>query len=387
MRLSAANGRGQVRRRVAAALLVLLGLSGCAGRPVGMLELVSAPQGATKVDILAVTTRAPTDQPGLIFGGERADIMSFANIVVSAPPDRQPGTMQWPRSRPGDSARDFVATSATALTEAELSAWFKRVAGKKRRVFVFVHGFNTRFDTAVLRFAQLAHDTDAQAAPVLFSWPSSGRILDYAGDQDSATFSRSDLAKLLRIAAQSPDTGEITVLAHSMGAWVAVEAIRQLALRNGGVPAKIRNLVLASPDLDIDVFRSQIQDMGPRRPQITLFVSNTDRALALSRFVAGGRTRLGAIDLTSEDYVKRLGDLPGVTVLDLSALQSGDRLNHDLYAQSPLIVRLIGDRLIQGQVITDSDVGAPLAAASGLGQAAGLVVSAPVMIFEAGRGQ
>lgn len=362
-------------------------LAGCAGRPVGMLELVSAPPGASEVDLLAVTTRAPTDEPGLVFGAERADVMSFANIVVSVPPGRAPGSMQWPSRLPGNPATDFVATSVTALPEVDVTGWFKRAGGRKRRVFVFVHGFNTRFDTAVLRFAQLVHDTDADAAPVLFSWPSSGRILDYAGDQDSATFSRSDLAKLLRIAAQSPQTGEITVLAHSMGAWVAVEAIRQLALQTGGVPPKIRNLVLASPDLDIDVFRSQIEDMGARRPQITLFVANNDRALALSRFVAGGRTRLGGIDLTREDYVKRLGDLPGVTVLDLSALQFGDRVNHDLYAQSPLIVRLIGDRLIQGQVVTDSDIGAPLAAASGFGQAAGLVASAPVLIFEAGAGR
>ena len=28
------------------------------------------------------------------------------------------------------------------------------------------------FDRAVFRFAQLAHDADADAAPVLFSWPS-----------------------------------------------------------------------------------------------------------------------------------------------------------------------------------------------------------------------
>jgi esterase/lipase superfamily enzyme len=366
------------------AAMASLALAGCAGRPEGMLALAEAPGGAKQVDLLAVTTRAPSGQPGLVFGGERADTVSFSNIVVSLPPDRAVGTVQWPSRLPANPATDFVATSITPLSQGNLLSWFKQVGGKKRRVFIFVHGFNTRFDTAVLRFAQLAYDTDADAAPVLFSWPSSGRILDYSADHDSATFSRSDLARLLLVAGTSPNVGEVTILAHSMGAWVAVEAVRQVALENKGVPAKIRNLVLASPDLDIDVFRGQIEDMGPRRPQITLFVSNNDRALALSRFVAGGRTRLGAIDLTREDYQKRLGGLPGVTVLDLSALQSGDRINHDVYAQSPLIVRLIGDRLIQGQVVTDSDVSAPLAAASGLSSAAGLFVAAPVLIFEAG---
>ncbi len=78
---------------------------------------------------------------------------------------------------------------------------------------------------------------------------------------------------------------------------------------------------------------------------------------------------------------EQLGDLDGVTILDLTALKGGDRINHSIYAKSPEVVRLIGERLIEGQVITDTDV-SPI---NTLGNAAGLAATAPIRVFEAGR--
>jgi esterase/lipase superfamily enzyme len=375
------NGRRTLFQWLSAALIGL-GLVACSGHPEGLLATVEAPANADRVDLLAATTRAPSEDPGVLFGGERGPGVSYANIVVSIPPDRAIGTVQWPRSVPGNPATDFVVTSATPLPDSKLLAWFNKPGAKRRRVFVFVHGFNTRFDTAVFRFAQLAHDAEADAEPVLFSWPSRGRLLDYKLDHQNATYSRTDLAHLLRTAAASPSVGEITILAHSMGSWLAVEALRQIALEERSVPAKIKNLVLASPDLDIGVFRRQVEDMGPRRPHVTLFVSQNDRALQLSRLVSGGTTRLGAIDLSRENYQQQLAGLAGVTVLDLSALRGGDRINHSLYAESPAVVRLIGGRLLQGQIMTDSDVSFPVAAGETFGSAASMVIAAPIVIFD-----
>jgi esterase/lipase superfamily enzyme len=348
-----------------------------------MLVPVAPVPGTDRVDMLAATTRARSDEAGVLYTGERGEHVSFSNIVVSIPRDREVGTIQVPRSLPGNPATDFVVTSATPVAKADLPGWFRSAGGRKRRAFVFVHGFNTPFDRAVFRFAQLTHDADADAAPVLFSWPSRGHLLDYSRDFDNASYSRSDLAGLLKAAADSPSINEIVILAHSMGSWPAVEAVRQLALERGGVPRKISNLILASPDLDVGVFRRQVEDIGPRRPRITLFVSQNDRALQLSRFISRGATRLGGIDLTRDEYQRQLAGLADVTVLDLSAINAGDRINHDLYAASPDAVRLIGDRLLQGQVVTDSDVSAPLLAADALGSAASLLITAPIRVFDA----
>lgn len=362
-------------------LMVGLLASGCGGAPQGLLTPVAQAPGTAQVAMLAATTRSPAEDPAVLFTGERGHTVSFASLDVSLPPGREPGTLQWP-SAPADPARSFAVTDVRQLETQDMPAWFKNHTRRARRVFVFVHGFNTSFDRAVFRFAQLAYDSDAQAAPVLFSWPSRGRIFDYKRDTDNASYSRSDLAYLLNVAVDSPEVGEITVLAHSLGSWVAVEAIRQLGLQHHGVPAKIRNLILASPDLDVGVFRRQVEDMGPRRPHITLFVSQTDQALRLSAFLTRGMTRLGAIDPMAEAYAAKLEGLQGVTVLDLSGLRSNDRLNHDLYAQSPEVVRLIGDRLIKGQVITEEDVD-PGSAVEAFGAAAGAVVTAPIRIFQA----
>jgi esterase/lipase superfamily enzyme len=366
-------------------LLVALaaGLSACASTPRGLLEPVAPVPGTDSVNMLAATTRAPSADAGVLFSGERGEGVSFRNIVVSIPRNREVGSIQLPRSVPGNPATDFTVTASTALPKAKLADWFRSTSGRSKRVFVFVHGFNTPFDRAVFRFAQLAHDADADASPVLFSWPSRGYLLDYSRDFDNASYSRSDLADLLGVAAAAPSVREIVILAHSMGSWPAVEAVRQIALKSGGVPRKITNLILASPDLDVGVFRRQIEDMGPKRPQITLFTAQHDRALQVSRFIARGATRLGGIDPTQEEYRNQFAGFSGITVIDLSAINAGDRLNHDLFAASPDAVRLIGDRLLQGQVITDFDVPAPLAAAGAISSAATLLVTAPIRVFDA----
>jgi esterase/lipase superfamily enzyme len=70
-------------------------------------------------------------------------------------------------------------------------------------------------------------------------------------------------------------------------------------------------------------------------------------------------------------------------VVDISAIRAGDRVNHDTYAASPEIVRLIGARLIEGQVITDSEATGASTAVETLGSAAGLLITAPIRIFDA----
>src|SRR5271166_4337947 len=72
----------------AAAGLFALALVGCAGRPTGNLVVVSAPPpaGASTVDMLVATTRAEATQPGVMFSGERAPGLAFAEIAVSIPP-------------------------------------------------------------------------------------------------------------------------------------------------------------------------------------------------------------------------------------------------------------------------------------------------------------
>ena len=344
-----------------------------------MLLTVPVPPPADEIDLLAATIREPSETPGVVFAGGRGEGVSYANIVISMPADRQVGQIQWPSRVPGDPATDIVATEVAALDDVAVRDWFRTRHGASRRVFVYVHGFNTRFDVAVFRLAQFVHDAKIDAAPVLFSWPSRGRLLDFKLDHQNASYARTDLAQLLRTAAQSPAVDEITILAHSMGSWLAMEALRQISLQDGGISPKIDNLILASPELDIGLFRRELQEMGTQRPNVVLFVSRNDRALHLSRLVSGGMTRLGAIDLTDEAYQRQIADIPNLTVVDLTNLRGSDWINHSVYSESPEVVRLIGTRLMQGQVLTDTaDPGLSATA----GNLFGAVLTAPIVILD-----
>ncbi|WP_407065227.1 alpha/beta hydrolase [Ensifer sp. LCM 4579] len=372
-------------------LALILGIAGCGGRPVGVLVPSGSADGASKVDLLVATTRKPSEDPGVLFTGERARQLSLTEIVVSIPPEknRTVGQVQWPKKLPPDPSRDFSTVSVKPIEAgAQSQAWLEGHLPRSRRVLIFVHGFNNRFEDAVYRYAQIVHDSGADVAPVIFTWPSRASIFDYNYDKESTNYSRDALEELLQRASKDPAVGEITLMAHSMGSWLTVEALRQMAIRDGRVAPKITDVILASPDLDVDVFSQQMQAMGKDRPKFTLFVSRDDRALTVSRRISGNIDRLGQIDPTVEPYRSQL-EKAGITVLDLTALKGGDKLNHGKFAESPEVVRLLGNRLIAGQTVTDSDIGlgervgaVALGTAQTVGSAASVAVSTPIMIFD-----
>lgn len=290
--------------------------NGCASRPTQgvLVPVAQAAEGASQVKILAATTRQrSTADAGEMFSGDRAADVSYAAVTVSIPPDnlRKIGEIQWPDSVPGNPSRHFVTVSADYLDKKELSAAVSAATRQtgRRKVLVFVHGFNNRFDDAVYRFAQIAHDAKAPGIPVLFTWPSRGelKLRAYTYDRESANYSRDAFEQLLITLAANPDVKEINVVAHSMGNWLTLESLRGLSIRSGQIGHKIKNVMLIAPDVDVDVFRTQIQRMGTSRPKFSLFVSQDDRALGLSRSIWGGMPRLGEIDPTQEPYLSQLG--------------------------------------------------------------------------------
>jgi esterase/lipase superfamily enzyme len=379
----------------AATVVLTVAVSGCAGRPSGNLVVVpaSAP-GASAVDMLVATTRSDNPvAPGVIFNGERAHGLAFADIVVSIPPDagRKIGDVQWPSTVPGDPAHDFVTLRADRLDLKQAVAAFdgRLRKGSPQHVLLFVHGYNTRFEEAVYRFAQIVHDSGALVVPVLFTWPSRGKLFDYVYDRESATYSRDALEAVIQAMVNDKNVGSISVLAHSMGNFVAVEALRQMTIRNRSLSPKIKDIMLAAPDIDVDVFRRQIAEIeaSDKRPPVTLFVSQDDRALGFSGQLAGGEPRLGAIDPNAEPF-RTILEKARVNVIDLSTIKSDDSLNHGKFATSE-VVRTIGLRLAAGQTLTDAKPtlgerigGVAQGAASTLGKAATLAISAPASIID-----
>jgi esterase/lipase superfamily enzyme len=379
-------------RQTAGCAALLISLAACSGRlDGGLIPVRETAPGASQVDILVATTRRPSEARGQLFSGERDDQLSFADITVSIPPDasRSIGDVQMASSEIGNPATDFVALRTERLDEAQAVKRFheKLARTHKKQVLVFVHGFNTRFGEAVFRLAQIAHDSNLPAAPILFTWPSRGDLFSYTYDRESANFSRDSLERLLQYLQRDPAVGEIDILAHSMGNWVTLEALRQMAIRDKRLAPKIKSVMLAAPDVDIDVFRRQIQAIGENRPPFTLFVSRDDKALIVSRKVWGNIPRVGAIDPDAEPFRSQFV-AERINVVDLTDITTNDSLNHSKFAESPKIVEMIGSRLAAGQNFSDKGglgekvVQATAGAASTVGSAAGLAISAPIAIVD-----
>ena len=205
----------------------------------------------------------------------------------------------------------------------------------RREVFVFVHGFNTNFAEGLYRQAQMSHDFQSTGVSINFAWPSAGRVTAYATDREATLVARDSLQNLLHSLAGSK-AERIVVLGHSMGAMVVMEAMRQIALVDDrAVLAKTDAVVLMAADLDVGVFRAQMQPLAEDEVDVFLFTSSRDTALRLSARLRGSSDRLGTISDTS-----RVADLP-VTVVDLSNYQGEeDVLGHFKVATSPALIAL-----------------------------------------------
>lgn len=328
----------------------------CAGaRPDGgALEVTTVPAlGGAEHELLVAATRERVKTGPAMFNGERTSELDFADLSISVPLGHKTGNIEWPSPLPGDPKTQFVARSLAYVDGSE--AFRARLAAKvaalpkgRRSVAVIVHGFNNDFDESVFRATQIVHDTGYDGVPVLFTWASRGSVFDYVYDRDSATIARDGLEDLLRIASQS-GVEDLYIFAHSMGTWSTIEALRQAKIAdNGDFGGKLRTVILAAPDIDVDVFKSEMQVIGRPKYPFVLFSSSDDQALWMSGLIAGEKPRLGAY---TEDK-KAIADL-GVIVIDLSATAATDSLAHNKFAVAlPDFVNRLGDRLKHGDRLT-----------------------------------
>jgi esterase/lipase superfamily enzyme len=334
---------------ILAVLVVAVPLAACASRPEsGYLGPVAENvTGASSHMLLIATTRQRDPRPGTFFNGERGGSLHYATLTVSIPPTHVPGKIEWALTPPGNPAADFVVREEASLdgdkafVQALNAQLAKRPKGS-RKVFVFIHGYNTLFAEAVYRFAQIVHDSKAPGVPVLFTWASRGKLAAYVYDNNSATAARDDLAHTLRLLLAS-NADQVNILAHSMGNWVTVEALRQIKMSgNLQYASKLGDIFLAAPDVDVDVFKSEMRAFGKPRKPFYIVLSKDDKALGLSKFIAGGENRVGA-----QSNIAELEAL-GATVIDLTDVKGDDPSNHDKFVQLATVAPELRAVLEQG---------------------------------------
>ena len=346
-------------------------------RLLGCLALVSLLSGCFAPDVDTMSERvsaatslfsAPSHGPALpvsIFvastrhdGGKKRPrgTAHFSLDMVSVPPDHVAGRIERPLFGGADPAKDFDLTLSRPLGKDtfynQIATYLSGRVGSNRDVLVYVHGYNTSESEALFRLAQIVADARFGGVAVLFTWPAGGGPFSYVSDKDRATASRDALTKLLAGLSHVPGLGRIHVLAHSMGSWLAMEALRENAIAgHPNLNGRLGQVMLAAPDIDLSVFRQQLARIGdPGR--VSIFVSSNDRALSLSTQIHGDRPRLGSLnpnDPRSRAVLRRLG----VHVYDLSGFSDGF-FDHGAFADTPEVIRSIGAHLAAPRK-TDAD--------------------------------
>lgn len=206
--------------------------------------------------------------------------------------------------------------------------WFG--PGGSGPAYLYIHGFNNTFDDAVYRIAESWHFAGRAGLPICFTWPAgSGGLTGYAYDRESGEFSVVPLKSLIWMLAASPRITEIHIVAHSRGTDVASTALREIQFEIRGLYGrsiyapmtgrefatqiapneevyrvlKLKSLVLAAPDMDIEVFGQRFLNEGfiHVAERVVIYSSEHDKALGLSNWLFRGHSRLGDLKLDTMD--------------------------------------------------------------------------------------
>lgn len=285
------------------------------------------------VEVFVASNRDAISEPGQ---ARRSPVTQLLRVDVRIPPERREGTLSMPRGLV-DPDRDFLARAVVGYPNEDrlvedLRTRLMRLDPKDREIVLYVHGYNTTFAKGIFRLAQLQNDLGQEGVVAHFSWPSSGSALGYAYDRDSVLYSRDALESFLRTLARTES--RILLVGHSMGAQLAMESLRQIEIVSSGWSRKnLAGVVLLSPDIDVDVFRSQVAAIGELPQPFVLFVSDQDRVLGLSSILSQDFDRLGLIT-----NPERIADLD-VTVIDVSEFSSGT--GHFNISTSPALIRIL----------------------------------------------
>lgn len=322
---------GKFPRHIFIGSAIALALSGCVSRPgTEVLNPVALRTVPTQtVDVLAVTNRVfePKDNS---FGNRWGNEVQYDRFVFSVPPERKDIAIAYPSAKP-DPKQEYIVTKREKLTPDSLVKDATQLARFDGTVSVFVHGYNYSYQEALYRAAQMAADATKSGSPIMFSWPSAASVTGYVADRDAVLYSRSQLTSLLQALAKAPKVKRIVLFGHSMGGFLSMEVARQLRLQGQDKTLAKLQIVLAAPDIDADVFKSQLRDIGHIPTPVTLLVSNSDSALKISSFVSGERPRVGMLDI-NDPLIQQTAKQERLTVIDISSLKSSDGLGHDRYA-------------------------------------------------------
>jgi esterase/lipase superfamily enzyme len=293
----------------------------------------------------------------LAYNADRAHRLELGRALVTVPKIHQVPQIERPWAiripyfdvtiyeQAEDPKKHFTLREIKSLTKSDFLRLVRaRLAGSntfKNHAIVFVHGYDTSFDNALYRTAQIAYDLHFDGAPFVYSWPSGGAVASYTYDRESAEGSEPYLRQFLDLVVRETGAKTISVIAHSMGNKALLDVLKDM---NSAAPkgVVISQVILAAPDVDADNFANLAQQIKGLAKGVTLYAAANDRALLVSRNF-WGHYRAGDVPATGPLVVA------GVDTIDVTAASTDVfALNHSDYAQNNDLLTDIGKLIATG---------------------------------------
>jgi esterase/lipase superfamily enzyme len=312
------------------------------------------------VPVFYGTDRVHKDEPKRItYTTDRARRLELGHALVTVPKSHQVPNIERPFAiripyvnvtiyeQAEDPKKHFTIRELKALTREQfIELARKRIGGStafKDQAVVFVHGYNTSFDYALFRAAQMAYDLKFDGASFVYSWPSGGGLVSYNYDRESSEQAEPYLRQFIELVIKDTGAQSVSVIAHSMG---NMPLLRVLQALGPSLPPGVRlnQIILAAPDVDRNLFENLATNLKSYGRGVTLYCSNNDLAMTAARKVAGGIPRAG--DVPPDGPIV----LAGIDTIDVSQTSTDYlTLNHSTYAEKGALLNDIALLLQTGE--------------------------------------
>ena len=293
------------------------------------------------------TNRKPVDTNNISkgFSGKRDDKLHYGICQVAVPKSHKIGSIGsplWKRLITLKDDRLKLHFQTLKILEKEpfwenINEELKDHEINERSALVFVHGYNVNFEDAAIRAAQMGFDLQVPGITAFYSWPSQGKLSAYPVDEASIEASEKYMTEFLLNLAEKTDIEKIHIIAHSMGNRGLLRAVQRIISQVQTITnIAFGQIILAAPDVDIDLFKELAKGYRQLAERTTLYISSKDKALATSALI---------------HQHGRAGFFPPVTVvegIDTVKVSKIDLtlLGHGYFADARLVLEDIRDLLI-----------------------------------------
>jgi len=262
-----------------------------------------------RVPFLTLRAKTGNDKASEYFGGERGNLQAGDCVLERTPVNSLKSIAEKaPFYIPDEIVR---LDSITELSDENFWQRMDNTSNGQAPV-LYMHGFYISFERGCRRALLLKESLGLEGRFALFSWPSDGAITNYTQDEADLYWSVYPLLEVLADMIDRFGTGNTNIIAHSLGTRGVMLSLVLLAQTKQHERPLFNQVVLIAPDIDVGIFKQYLPLIRPLARNMTVYVSDNDSPLTLSRQVHG-HPRLG-------EAGEHLEGLTGVEIIDVSDL-------------------------------------------------------------------